>query len=58
VAEERKIPGFVFAASSTDEEIYLNSGGYKVVNDPTSGAVTPDTPYWICSQTKLIAHVR
>ncbi|KAF4613304.1 hypothetical protein D9613_011204 [Agrocybe pediades] len=54
---ERKIPGFVFCASNVDEEIYLSSNGYKVVSDPSSGPVTPDTPFWICSQTKLIVHI-
>ncbi|KAF8873806.1 beta-lactamase/transpeptidase-like protein [Gymnopilus junonius] len=45
IAQEKKIPGFVFGATTADEEIYFNSGGYK-------GAL-----FWICSMTKLLAHI-
>lgn len=58
IAQEKKIPGFAFGATTVDEEIYFNAGGYKVVNDPSSGAVDKDTVFWICSMTKLLAHVR
>ncbi|KAF8964809.1 beta-lactamase/transpeptidase-like protein [Flammula alnicola] len=57
VAQEQKIPGFVVGATNIDEEIYFKSGGYKVVNDPTSGKVEEDSIFWICSMTKLIAHI-
>jgi CubicO group peptidase (beta-lactamase class C family) len=56
--EEKKIPGFVFGATSVDEEIYFKAGGNNVVDDPSSGPVTEDTVFWICSQTKLLTHVR
>ena len=51
------IPGFVYGVSNLDEEIYFNGGGPKVVGDPSSGEVGPDSIMWICSQTKLIASV-
>ncbi|PPQ86188.1 hypothetical protein CVT25_006931 [Psilocybe cyanescens] len=57
IADEKKIPGFVFGVTSVDKEIYFNSAGYNVVNDPESGAVGPDSMFWICSQTKLVAHI-
>jgi len=45
----------VYGVSNLDEEIYFNGGGPKVVGDPSSGEVGPDSVMWICSQTKLIA---
>ncbi|KAF9045342.1 beta-lactamase/transpeptidase-like protein [Panaeolus papilionaceus] len=54
---ERNIPGFVYGISSQEGEIYFTSGGHKVIHDPLSGAVDPDTVLWICSMTKLIAHL-
>ncbi|KDR77348.1 hypothetical protein GALMADRAFT_443271 [Galerina marginata CBS 339.88] len=57
VVQDQKIPGFVFGASSIDEEIYFKAGGYNVVNDPTGGEVNEDSMFWICSQSKMIAHL-
>ncbi|KAF8963535.1 beta-lactamase/transpeptidase-like protein [Flammula alnicola] len=57
IVEEKKIPGFVFGASTVDEEIYFKGGGYNVVDDPSSGDVNEDSVFWICSQTKLITHI-
>jgi len=48
----------VFGATSVDEEIYFKAGGNYIVDDPSSPPVTEDTVFWICSQTKLITHVR
>ncbi|KAF9045334.1 beta-lactamase/transpeptidase-like protein [Panaeolus papilionaceus] len=56
-AERNVIPGFVYAASSVDGEIYLTSGGTKLVDDPTSAPVDPDTVFWICSMTKMLGHL-
>ncbi|KDR77346.1 hypothetical protein GALMADRAFT_225461 [Galerina marginata CBS 339.88] len=57
IVSEKKIPGFVFGASSVDEEIYFNGGGDKIVNDPTSGKVDENTVFWVCSMTKFIVHL-
>jgi len=51
------LPGFVFGVSTAEEEIYFNGGGHRILNDPSSGDVTPDSVFFICSQTKLITHV-
>lgn len=56
-SQEKKIPGFVFGVSNSDEEIYFKGTGYRVVNDPNSGEVVPDSVFWVCSQAKLIVHV-
>ncbi|KAH9474873.1 Acyltransferase calJ [Psilocybe cubensis] len=56
-SQEKKIPGFVFGASNLDGEIYFNATGFKVIDDPNSGEITPDSVYWICSQTKFIVHL-
>jgi len=51
------LPGFVFGVTTAEEEIYFNGGGHRVLNDPSSGDITPDSVFFICSQTKLITHV-
>ena len=56
--EDKKIPGFVFGATSVDEEIYFMASGNRIVDDPSSAPVTEDTVFWICSQTKMLVHVR
>lgn len=55
---ENTLPGFVLGATNGEEDIYFNSGGYKTLNDPTSGKIDQDAVLWICSMTKLVAHVR
>jgi CubicO group peptidase (beta-lactamase class C family) len=57
LAGEHKIPGFALGATTAEGEIYFGTGGYRTLDDPTSGKVDPDTVFWICSMTKLIAHV-
>lgn len=57
IVEGKTLPAFVFGAASLDEEIYFNGDGYKIVNDPASGEVNGDTVFWVCSMTKMIAHV-
>ena len=47
----------MYGVSNLDNEIYFNGGGPKVVGDPSSGEVGPDSIMWICSQTKLITSV-
>jgi len=44
-------------ATTVEGEIYFNSGGHKSVDDPASGEVNGDTIFWICSMTKMIAHI-
>ncbi|KAJ2925358.1 hypothetical protein H1R20_g11784, partial [Candolleomyces eurysporus] len=51
---EKKLPGFGITVTSIDEELYASAGGFRVHDDPESGAVTPDSLFWICSMTKLI----
>ncbi|KAJ2925361.1 hypothetical protein H1R20_g11783, partial [Candolleomyces eurysporus] len=51
---EKKVPNSVIAVTSVDKELYASAGGFRVYDDPTSGAVTPDSLFWICSMTKLI----
>jgi hypothetical protein len=57
IVEGNTLPAFVFGAATLEEEIYFNAGGYKIVDDPASGKVTGDTVFWVCSMTKMIAHV-
>ena len=54
----RTIPGFAMGATTAEEEIYCNSGGHRNADDPAGGEVNADTVFWICSMTKMIAHVR
>jgi hypothetical protein len=56
-SEDPKMPGFIFGVTTAEGEIYFKEGGYKVLNDPSSGKITPESVFWICSQTKLITHV-
>lgn len=55
--EDPNLPGFVFGVTTAEEEIYFNGGGHRVLNDPSGGDITPDSVFFICSQTKLITHV-
>jgi hypothetical protein len=50
--------GLFYGVTSADGEIYLRTGGTKLVDDPASGAVDEDTVFWLCSQTKMITTVR
>ncbi|KJA17769.1 hypothetical protein HYPSUDRAFT_191742 [Hypholoma sublateritium FD-334 SS-4] len=54
---EKTLPGFVIGATNAEEEIYFNSGGYKTLNDPTSGKIDQDAVLWICSMTKFVTHI-
>ncbi|KJA17770.1 hypothetical protein HYPSUDRAFT_45930 [Hypholoma sublateritium FD-334 SS-4] len=53
----RTIPGFALGATTVEGEIYFNSGGYRNADDLASGEVNGDTVFWICSMTKMIAHI-
>jgi len=53
--DAKKTPGFILGVSNIDDEIYFHGGGPSVVDDPTSGEINPDSVFWLCSQTKLIA---
>lgn len=52
--ESGDIPCFVFGITNLEDEIYFQGAGNVIVNDPTSGAVNPDSVFWICSQTKML----
>ncbi|KAJ2914593.1 hypothetical protein MD484_g5841, partial [Candolleomyces efflorescens] len=52
--DEKRLPGFGIVVTSADQELYASVGGYRVFDDPSSGAATPDSLFWICSMTKLI----
>ncbi|KAF5323064.1 hypothetical protein D9611_009298 [Ephemerocybe angulata] len=54
---EKKIPGFAIAVSNLDEQLYVSAGGYKAYDDPSSGPISPDTVFWICSMSKLITSI-
>jgi len=53
----KKIPGFVLGVSNIEREIYFRGGGTHKIGDLSSGEVNPDSVFWICSQTKMIAAV-
>ncbi|KAJ3515361.1 hypothetical protein NLJ89_g1810 [Agrocybe chaxingu] len=57
ITQEQKFPSFIFGVTTIDDEIYLKTGGNKVVNDPNSGTIDEDAVWWICSQTKMIVHL-
>ena len=57
--EEKKLSCVICGVSTVDdEEIYFNSGGYHSMDNPSSGKIDKDSIFWICSQTKLVAHAR
>jgi CubicO group peptidase (beta-lactamase class C family) len=52
-----EVPGFVLGVSNVDGEIYFQGGGNNIVGNTSSGDINPDSVFWICSQTKMIAAV-
>ncbi|KAF8186368.1 beta-lactamase/transpeptidase-like protein [Pholiota molesta] len=50
-----EVPGFVLGVSNVDGEIYFQGGGNNIVGNTSSGDINPDSVFWICSQTKMIA---
>uniref|UniRef100_A0A8H7XU60 Beta-lactamase-related domain-containing protein n=1 Tax=Psilocybe cubensis TaxID=181762 RepID=A0A8H7XU60_PSICU len=52
--QSKTIPGFVLGVSNINEEIFFEGGGSRIVDDIESGEITPDSIFWICSQTKMI----
>jgi hypothetical protein len=46
----------VAGATTADGEIYFNASGKKIVGDETSGDASPDSVFWVCSQTKMLTH--
>ncbi|KAJ3519218.1 hypothetical protein NMY22_g13305 [Coprinellus aureogranulatus] len=54
---ENNLPGFAIAITNNDEQLFAAAGGHKVYRDPSSGQVTPDHLFWICSLTKLITSI-
>ncbi|PPQ93960.1 hypothetical protein CVT25_014871 [Psilocybe cyanescens] len=57
ISQNQKIPGFLFGATSVDEEIYLKPSGYNIVNDPKSGLIKEDSMFWLCGQSKMVVHL-
>ncbi|KAH9474867.1 Acyltransferase calJ [Psilocybe cubensis] len=57
IAAEKNLPGFLFAATTIDEEIYSKATGYNVLDKPESGKIDDESIFWICSQTKMITHL-
>ncbi|KAF5325215.1 hypothetical protein D9619_009738 [Psilocybe cf. subviscida] len=55
VTDEKKIPGIVLGVANVEREIYFQGGGYHRFNDSSSGEISPNSVFWICSQTKMIA---
>ncbi|KAF8801687.1 beta-lactamase [Phlegmacium glaucopus] len=58
IIEEKKLPCVACGVSTDDEEIYFNCDGFNSMDDPSRGEVNKDSVFWICSQTKLVAHAR
>lgn len=57
VTDEKNIPGIVLGVANVDQEIYFQGGGYHRFGDSSSGEINPESVFWICSQTKMIAAV-
>lgn len=55
--EETGFPGLVLAVTDTTGNIYEGSAGLRVHKDPSSGPISANDFFWICSLTKLIASV-
>lgn len=55
--DNNKTSGLVFGAASVDEELFFAHAGPRVFGDSSSGPLTDDSLFWICSQTKLIVSV-
>ncbi|KAF8893008.1 beta-lactamase/transpeptidase-like protein [Infundibulicybe gibba] len=49
----RKLPSIVCGITNVDEDIFFGSSGFKVFDDPSSGAVDADSVAWICSESKI-----
>ncbi|KAF6748052.1 beta-lactamase [Ephemerocybe angulata] len=56
-AKAGTLPPFVFGVTSASQELYFTAQGHLDYHDASSPAVTPDSIFWICSQTKLIASI-
>ncbi|KAJ3504164.1 hypothetical protein NMY22_g18012 [Coprinellus aureogranulatus] len=56
-AKSGNLPTFVFGVTNLDEEIYFNAHGHIDFHDPSSPHASPDSIFWICSMTKLIASI-
>ncbi|KAF5322969.1 hypothetical protein D9611_009300 [Ephemerocybe angulata] len=57
-AKAGTLPPFVFGVTSASQELYFTAQGQLDYHDASSPPITPDSIFWICSQTKLIASVR
>lgn len=56
-AAEGRLPGFVLAVTSVDEELYAAGAGNHIHGDSASPKTTTDTVFWICSMTKLLTAI-
>ncbi|KAJ7826319.1 beta-lactamase/transpeptidase-like protein, partial [Mycena leptocephala] len=50
-------PALFFGVTTADGPIYIGTAGTKFMDDPTSEAITEDTVFWVCSQTKLVTSI-
>ncbi|KAF7299186.1 hypothetical protein MIND_00867300 [Mycena indigotica] len=50
----QKTPALSLGFVTANSPIYMRHYGTKLFDDPSSEAITEDTVYWMCSQTKLI----
>lgn len=57
-ARDPNTPPFIFAVTSIEEVIYSKGQGLKQSGMGKDGVVDIDTVYKLCSQSKLITHVR
>ncbi|KAJ7812332.1 beta-lactamase [Mycena leptocephala] len=53
----KSTPALFFGVTTADGPIYIGTAGTKFMDDPTSEAITEDTVFWVCSQTKLVTSV-
>ncbi|RDB17129.1 Acyltransferase mlcH [Hypsizygus marmoreus] len=55
--ESGRTPGLVFGASSAEKELLFAHAGPRVFGDSSSGPLSSESVFWICSQTKMIVSI-
>ncbi|KAG5639769.1 hypothetical protein H0H81_000049 [Sphagnurus paluster] len=56
-ANDKRTPGLVFGATSTEKELFFAHAGDRLFDDPSGGPIDDDSIFWICSQTKMLASI-
>jgi hypothetical protein len=51
-------PSLIYGVTSAKEELLWAQAGVHELGDPDSQALTPDSVFWLCSQTKMVTSVR